>query len=171
MGEKQLKKAMLGSSILLAGNRKAILEEGEDANSVVSRHYRVVNGLVVLLKKGKLELTSYEAAQKFAENFQAAGFNGLHAFDYRAQGGDSCPDAPTERIFFAQKAVHRALQTVGGLCSPCGKLLWEVVGEGVSLNQWAASNKWEYREALGILVGALSAVAVCYGYVDPQGNA
>ena len=75
----------------------------------------------------------------------------------------------TERCAFARKRLGQALDAVGGICSPGGCALWHVAGLGKSVKEWAAQEGWNGRpvnayEAKGILVSALGALAVHYGY-------
>ena len=83
--------------------------------------------------------------------------------------GGQWTDSMTERVVWARKRMHEALDAVGGISSPGGCAVWHVAGLGRSVKEWSAVEGWNGRtlnqyEAKGILVGALAVLAVHYGY-------
>jgi hypothetical protein len=68
----------------------------------------------------------------------------------RGRGGSEV----TEGQLDAKRRVHRALEALGGIGSPGGSCLWNVLGCGCSIKEWALRQAWngrlsDQREAKG----------------------
>ena len=70
----------------------------------------------------------------------------------------------TERAAMARGRVHRGLDAVGGLERMGGSILWDVLGEGMSLNQWARNHGVDPKVARGIFMATLSVLARAYRF-------
>jgi len=65
--------------------------------------------------------------------------------------------------------VRKALAAVGGSTSPAGEALWHIVGQGMSIREWALRGGWSGqsrspKQARTILLGALTLLARYYGF-------
>ena len=79
-----------------------------------------------------------------------------------------------ERQLHARRRVHKAMEALGGICSPAGSCVWHVVGLQRSVREWAMRQGWGGRpvrqeQAQGILVAALGMLAAHSGTVRPSG--
>lgn len=166
----QKRKPKPGDMTVMPGGRKAIFVRGEDASGQPSEHFRIVDTLGTMLRRGTITSPMYDAGTRFAEDFHSAGLEGTRAIDYGSAGGGSAStDSMTERVAMAQHRVGKALDAVGGIESLGGALLWHVVGQGMSLREWASKTVWNRRifkreEARGVIFVILQALSMHYGY-------
>ncbi len=129
--------------------------------------YRTVDTLGLLLKRKKIDKAAHDAGQSFAEDFFDAGLGGIKAIDYAdIRSGQVTADSITEHAAFARRRVHKALVAVGGIGSPSGKILWDIVGLGLSPTEVAGQDNVHRREIIGLLRGALYVLARHYGFID-----
>jgi hypothetical protein len=144
----------------LPGGRTAIFMEK-------AGHFRTLDTLGLLLKRGKIDRAAHDAGQNFAEDFFDAQLGGTKAIDYAAtRGGQPSADSMTEHAAFARRRVHQALDAVGGIGSPSGKVLWDIVGLGTPLTQVAQAIGRDRREVIGMLISTLFVLARHYGFID-----
>lgn len=145
-----------------------ILENGQPAVYMEKLgHFRTLDTLGLLLKRKKIDRAAHDAGQSFAEDFYDAQLGGARAIDYAAvRGGQPSADSMTEHAAFARRRVHKALEAVGGIGSPSGKVLWDIVGLGCGIRETAGSLHLHDRETLGMLVAALYVLARHYGFID-----
>jgi hypothetical protein len=130
-------------------------------------HYRTLDTLGLLFKRGKIDRAAHDAGENFAEDFVAAQLGGTHAIDYAAvRGGQPFSESITEHAAFAKRRVHKALDAVGGIGSPSGKVLWDIVGLETPLTQVAQNMGRDRREVIGMLISSLFVLARYYGYID-----
>ena len=130
-------------------------------------HFRTLDTLGLLLKRKKIDRAAHDAGQSFAEDFTDAQLGGAKAIDYTVvRGGQPSADSMTEHAAFARRRVHQALEAVGGIGSPSGKVLWDIVGLGMSPTEISGQGNVHRREIIGLLRGALYVLARHYGYVD-----
>ena len=142
------------------------LPGGRKAQQVPAKTCRVVDTLGTLLRRGRIDLVTYEAGRTFAEDFEQASFGGIKGTDYSRTGGSgSSWNSPTECAILNGQRVSLALDALGGVSGPCGKAAWNVLGLGLSLSQWAANDGFDNMEARGILLSALHLLAKHYRYV------
>ncbi len=129
------------------------------------KHYRVVDTLGLMFRNGTIGIPLHDAGRKFAEDFHSASLEGLKAVNLEAQvGGSASGESITERTAMALRRVERALDAVGGMDSPGGSALWNVVGLGMGMNEWATSERLHRHTASGILISALATLARHYRY-------
>lgn len=171
MSKKQaLKPLMHGDLVQLSGGR--VVEwscEVEPGTSHRTEHFRCVDSLGLLLRNGSITTQMHDAGQDFNRTFVFAQMNaaGAPALD-RVRGG-SGQGSITERVAWARKRMHEALDAVGGISSPGGCAVWHVAGLGRSVKEWSLMEGWNGRtlnqyEAKGVLIGALGVLATHYGY-------
>ena len=172
MAKKQTAKPLVhGELVGLPGERVgewiSLQEEGSRHRT---EHFRAVDSLGLLMRNGSITPHMHEAGQDFNRAFVLAQMEpvGTPALD-RIPGGQ-WRDGMTERVAWARKRMHEALDAVGGVSSPGGCAVWHIAGLGRSVKEWSDREGWNGRrlnayEAKGILVGALGVLAVHYGYV------
>jgi Domain of unknown function (DUF6456) len=136
-----------------------------DGQTVV-RH-RTVDSLRKLLRSGAITEAMYDAGRAFQRDFQLAGLDPIRTRLMMLPVGFGAPDL-TESQLDARRRVHRALERLGGICSPGGSCLWHVLGCGCSIREWAIRRGWSERplrqeQAAGILIAALGVIAACRG--------
>lgn len=171
MAKKLVSKPLVhGSVVHLAGGRIAEWSSlAEEGTSFRTEHFRCIDSLGLLLRHGAITAQMHDAGQDFNRTFVFAQMDpaGAPALD-RIPGGQ-WRDGMTERVVWARKRMHEALDAVGGISSPGGCAVWHVAGLGRSVKEWSALEGWNGRslnpyEAKGILVGALAVLAAHYGY-------
>ena len=159
-----------GEHVQLSGGRTAEWNSlAEEGTTFRTEHFRCVDTLGIMLRNGSITAQMHDAGQDFNRTFIFAQLSpaGPPALD-RIPGGQ-WRDSMTERVAFARKRLHEALDAVGGINSPGGCAVWHVAGMGRSVKEWSLLEGWNGRvlnqyEAKGILVAALGMLAVHYGY-------
>lgn len=156
----------LGDTRTLAGGKRAIFVREEDGLGASSQHFRTVDTLALLLKRGKIDVPGHDAGRRFADDFVVSGFEGARVTNYAAMGElGSSNSSATERTALARRRVHRALDAVGGIGSVGGRAVWDIVGLGMSISQWSRNEHRDKREASGIFEMVIFLLAKHYGYV------
>lgn len=175
MGEgRTLRRRVLREERLNNGRTLAELVHEADPESRPVLHHRVVDTLAILERAGSITPTMRQAGEEFHRHFHYAGFERLRARPV-------APLPPTEHVdltlaqITGRRRVHGALAVLGGLASPAGSAVWHVVGGEISIREWALREGWGGRRvsdktAAGILIGALGALAVHFGF-EPGGDA
>ena len=139
-----------------------------DEEGRVSRPYRALDSLTVMLRKGSITPAMHQAGEDFHTLFITAQLQTLRAADLLRLPDGVREVSLTMAQAEARKNVWHVLQTVGGMASPAGSCLWHVVGCEWTLKDWALREGWNGRNpsqetASGILIGALSAVQAYFG--------
>ena len=130
---------------------------------------RMVDTLGQMLANGSITPAMHEAGSMFRTQFRAAMLDSIRVSALvRVSGGSD--DGPTEHQAAARRRVAEALSLFGGTDTACGSCLWHVVGMECSVREWAGRQGWGGRainhvQGQGILVAALSVLAVHYGLV------
>lgn len=159
-----------GTVVQLRGDRIAEWNSlAERGTTFRTEHFRCIDSLGILLRNGSITPQMHDAGQHFNRNFVFAQMNPARAPALDRIPSGQWHDNVTERVVGARKRLHDALQIVGGIGSPGGCALWHVAGLGQSVKEWSLLEGWNGRplnqhEAKGILIGALAALAVHYGY-------
>jgi hypothetical protein len=128
-------------------------------------HHRVIDNLARLFHTGVITSEQYHAARAFEAAFAAAGLDPLRARPLDSVAGSSCHRSPpTEWRALARKDVATAIDALGGHHSPAASCIWCVLGNQMSLRQWALRQRWGGRpvrpdQAQGVLVAALGVLA------------
>ena len=140
-------------------------------------HYRVIDSLARLFHAGVITSEQYNAARAFEAAFAAAGLDPLRArpLDTVAGSGCHCPQ-PTEFQALARRRVSIAMDALGGHYSPAASCIWCVVGNQMSLRQWALRQRWGGRQvrpdqAQGVLVAALGVLVAHFRNGDYRRDA
>ena len=140
-------------------------------------HYRVLDSLARLFHAGVITSEQYNAARAFEAAFAAAGLDPLRArpLDTVAGSGCHCPQ-PTEFQALARRRVSIAMDALGGHYSPAASCIWCVVGNQMSLRQWALRQRWGGRpvrpdQAQGVLVAALGVLVAHFRNGDYRRDA
>jgi hypothetical protein len=139
--------------------------------------YRVIDSLARLLHARVITSEQYNAARAFEVAFAAAGLDPLRArpLDTVAGSGCHCPQ-PTEFQALARRRVSIAMDALGGHHSPAASCIWCVVGNQMSLRQWALRQRWGGRQvrpdqAQGVLVAALGVLLAHFRNGDHRRDA
>lgn len=171
MAKKQIAKPLEhGSVVRLAGGRLAEWNSlAEEGTSYRTEHFRCIDSLGILLRNRSITPEMHDAGQEFNRSFVFAQMNPAGAPPLDRVPGGQWHDSITERVVWARKRMHEALDAVGGINSPGGCALWYVAGLGQSVREWSALEGWNGRtlnqyEAKGILISALGVLTVHYGY-------
>ncbi len=125
---------------------------------------RDVDVLEQMRKRGDIDAAEFNAGRMFQQQFADARCGWACSIDYGRTGGSNAVASPTEMAVMRGQAVFRAIERLGGTASPCGKAAWEVLGEGRSVSEWAASMGYGNNEAKGIVLACVSILARHYGY-------
>ena len=141
------------------------VRETDIAGRTVLRH-RTVDSLGKMLRSGAITEAMHDAARAFQRDFQLAGLDPIRARSLMlpvCRGG--APEL-TESQLDARRRVYKAMQALGGISSPGGSCLWQVLGCGCSVRDWALRQGWAGRrmrqeQAAGILIAALGVLARC----------
>ena len=139
--------------------------------------YRVIDSLARLHHAGVITSEQCRAARAFEVAFAAAGLDPLRArpLDTVAGSGCHCPQ-PTEFQALARRRVSIAMDALGGHYSPAASCIWCVVGNQMSLRQWALRQRWGGRQvrpdqAQGVLVAALGVLVAHFRNGDYRRDA
>ncbi len=130
---------------------------------------RMVDTLGQMLANGSITSAMHEAGCMFRTQFRAAMLDSIRVSALVRVSGGSDDGAP-EHQAAARRRVAEALSLFGGTDTACGSCLWHVVGMECSVREWASRQGWGGRpinhvQGQGILVAALSVLAVHYGLV------
>jgi hypothetical protein len=143
--------------------------EADPQSGTPVAHRRAIDTLGTLLANGSITVPMHDAGVIFRTQFRAAALNGMRPMPLvRVTGGKGL--TLTEHAIAARDKVADVLALFGGSDSACGSCLWHVLGLECSLREWATRQGWGGRgvhhvQAQGILVAALSVLAVHYGLV------
>jgi len=139
-----------------------------DPDGAIVVHHRTVDSLGKMLKSGTISPEMHDAARDFQAAFILSGLDALRAVPIlRIPGVGRAPDL-SDRQLDARRRVHKAMQALGGISSPAGSCVWQVVGLQRSVREWALRQGWGGRpvrqeQAQGILVAALGVLAARLG--------
>jgi hypothetical protein len=127
-----------------------------------------VDTLGKMLRAGTIDQAMHDAARDFQAAF-IAQLDPLRALPIVRVPGTGREPELNERQLHARRRVHEAMAVLGGISSPAGSCVWDVVGLQRSVREWAFRQGWggqpvEQTEARGILVAALGVLAAHLGY-------
>ena len=151
------------------GTALQFVQETDDDGRAV-KHFRCVDTLGLLLKGGSISAAQHDAGQQFATDFARAFASGV--VTARLDGlpcGTRPAELLVERNARVARDVREALEAVGGHGSPAAEALWHVLGQGMSIREWALRSSWSSqsrspKQARSILLGALTLLARFYGH-------
>jgi hypothetical protein len=131
-------------------------------------HGRIVDALERLRRRGVISGAMWHAGRHFQRDFHLAALDvmPLPRLVWAPGNGEA---ALTERQADARRRLSKAVVVLGGFAAPPACCVWQVVGEERSLAEFALRQRWGGRAinrhmACGLLVAALSLLAVHYGY-------
>ena len=132
----------------------------QDARGRIGSPFVVNDTLRALYNNGTIDDAELAAGRQFEEDFRLAQIDPLRAPDLSrvpGQGGSEITTATCK----AKDRVWEALQSVGGFRSSLGRVLWHVLGEGMSLRQYAESSGGVLRNQTisALLKGALEIIS------------
>jgi hypothetical protein len=139
--------------------------------------YRVIDSLARLHHAGVITSEQYDAARAFEVAFAAAGLDPLRARPLDTVAGSGCHSPqPTEWQALARRRVAIAIDALGGHHSPAASCIWCVIGNQMSLRQWALRQRWGGRpvrpdQAQGVLVAALGVLVTQFRNGDCRRDA
>lgn len=140
-----------------------------DEQGRISQPFICLDVLDRMERRGTITRAMHAAAAQFRKDFRLSNMDALRASNMEGsiRGGERVPVSVAAEQ--ARKRVHVAMAIFGGRLSPAGSLIWAVIGEEKTLEDWAGVNGWGCRPispvaASGMLVGALCALQVHYGY-------
>jgi hypothetical protein len=140
-------------------------------------HHRVIDNLARWFHAGVITSEQYHAARAFEAAFAAAGLDPLRARPLEIRAGSGCHGyQPTEWQALARRRVAMAIDALGGHHSPAASCIWCVLGNHMSLRQWALRQRWGGRpvrpdQALGVLVAALGVLVAQFRKGDRRHDA
>ena len=146
-----------------------VIEADPDGVRVV--HHRVVDTLGRMFAAGTIDGDMLSAARDFEAAFTLASFDRMPSASLvLVHAPGTGVGSMSDRQIGAREHVFRALDALGGMGSPAGSCIWHVVGLQSSLREWSMRQGWggravRHEAAQGILVAALSVLAVHYGLV------
>lgn len=147
-------------------------ETVKDTQGRISWPYRAFDTLATMERRGSITAAMRQAGEDFRAAFAAAHLDPLKCQDLARPRVDNAPRPDIDRHTIAARgAVWDAVRAVGGIASPAGSCLWQVVGWEQSLKDWAAEQGWNGRRlhdqaAAGILIAALGVLAEFYRLAD-----
>lgn len=140
-----------------------------DERGEISQPYRVVSKLDQMLARGAITESMRDAGEHFQKLYRIAATGAVRAVDWERDVRGPIA-AASDASMRAREARDRAMDALGGHSSPCGCCAWFVLGEEMTLREWALREGWHknrpLREELasGILVGALGVLAEHFGF-------
>lgn len=132
-----------------------------------ARAARAVDTLETLRRNGTIGAGQANAGRMFQSWFYTARLHGLRASPLVLEPGLGTAHNRldrlnlTEAVLNARKQVADAIGSMGGFDSPCGLAAWHVLGEGVTIQDWAVSCRFgkgralDRKAAVGVVIGAL----------------
>lgn len=128
------------------------------------KKHRNPDTLAAMHKRGDIDAAEFIAGRKFQEDFTSAGYEGVRGIDYDKVGRTMNIASPTEAAVMNGSRIRHIMDRLGGMdCTP-GRAVWNVLGLGRSVAEWAASEGKDVKEAKGMLLGAISLLTKAYGY-------
>ena len=143
-------------------------EQIADARGDIGRPYRADGLLDRLYERGDISERDRAAGEEFHRLFVAAISPALQAADLLREVGSQ---GSTHGAVYAQEAyrkLYEALDALGRDGSPCRLCAWYVLGEQVTISEWARREGWSGRPlrdevAKGILIAMLPMLADHFG--------
>lgn len=153
-----------GSGNMRVGKRsKSGPDSVPDAQGKAGDPLKIYDTLARLLSSGSISQAEYRVGREFQRNFAEAHFEQLRASDPNripSQHGGDMSDGQAARVTAARQRVWDAVQHIGGLTSPLGGVLWDVVGLGMSAEEHIERSRFSSAKTIrGLLVAALSMLA------------
>jgi hypothetical protein len=141
-------------------------EQIADANGDVGAPWRAEGLLARLERHGDIGIKERVAGEEFQRLFWLSAQHPLRAADMSRVGGGGTDYVPSNDA--ARRRRNAALDALGGQGSPCGCCAWFVLGEQMTMREWAQREGWGGRPireevAKGTLIGALGVLVKHFG--------
>lgn len=122
---------------------------------------RAVGTIERMVKRGAIDDTMADAAERFRGDFYISALQTLKAASMR----ERTSTAPTDLhiSWHASRARDRVFEALTAVGQPGASCLWAVVGEDRSLKEWARMIRvYSDENATGVLISALGALRAHY---------
>ena len=159
--------ATLPPERLTHGRVERSRETVADASGGIGRPYLAEGLLGMLERRGAIGAAERRAGEEFGRLFALAALDPMRASGIdRRLGRSAYGPHPSE---WARGQVNGCLDVLGGLHSAAGSIAWGVLGEQLSLRQWALRQGWSGRPvsphvATGILIAATGVLRVHFRF-------
>jgi hypothetical protein len=128
----------------------------------------VAEGLLGRLERnGDIGSQERAAGEEFSRLFELAALDPIRAANLSRISGSVYVGAVIGSES-ARRTIRAALDSLGGINSPCGSASWFILGCDYSIRQWAIREGWSGRSireevAKGTLIGALGVLVGFFG--------
>lgn len=115
---------------------------------------------------GSIGTAEFAAGRRFQGVFARAALVELRATPHLPMPGGSHGTASLrDSVIDARAELGAAMAALGGMASPVGSAAWCILGEGMSIKDWAHSRGFRLNQqvAAGLLIGALALLKTFYG--------
>lgn len=122
---------------------------------------RAVGTIERMVKRGAIDDTMADAAERFRGDFYVSALEGLRAASMR----ERTSSAPTDLhiSWHAARARDRVFSALTAVGQPGASCLWAVIGEDRSLKEWSRTIRvYSDENATGVLISALGALRAHY---------
>ena len=102
---------------------------------------RAVDTVLEMLRKGTISRHQYDAGVRFRDDFDLGQCEPLRAASLMRVGGRHGADIAGS-MHAARARVGKAIRALGGMGSPGGDLVWEVVGRGLTILDYCRRRPW-----------------------------
>jgi uncharacterized protein YukE len=138
-----------------------------DARGLIANPFRGETMLERMERLGDIGLSERIAGERFQDYFQRSHLDPLQAADMMRESRSAVAHG-ANGIEHARDLVHGAIQALGGHSSPCGSCAWFVLGNEITIAEWARREGWgghplRAETAKGLLIGALGVLAKYFG--------
>lgn len=129
-------------------------------------HRRAKDLLGKLAENGTIDPVMRDAGEQFHQQFRGAALAGVGTSKLMWVAR-SAGDTMTDHIVSSRRRVISAIDALGGLDSIGGTCIWHVVGEEMSIREWAMRQGWRNKpvhhvHAQGVLVASLGVLVGHY---------
>lgn len=131
---------------------------------------RATDMLADMERRQSIDKPMRDAGDRFHLAFRAAALGGIATTNLMRESRSS-GDPLTERMMAARRRLHEALDALGGMDSVAGCCAWHVLGEEMSIREWARREGWRSRPvhhvvAQGVFIAALGVLVLHYRLQD-----
>lgn len=132
-------------------------EDGRAVRSLADRSLGVIERMA---KRGVITDSMAAAAGQFSSDFLVAALQPMRAASMRERTDSRF--IPQEISWRAARARGRVMAAMRAVGEPGGSCLWGVVGEELSLKDWARTARISDENASGVLISALGTLTAHY---------
>lgn len=164
----------LGEVVLYEGQGVAEMVREADPEGTVVVHARRRDATVCdrMLRSGSITRQMHEASERFRTDFERGRLIGRYGSVRIGEGGGR--GGVSEESFTtvaARQRVNHALRSLGAAEGMTQRVIWSVVGEQQTLDEFAQRLRWaglsmDPSKASGLLIGGLERLAVHYGIIS-----